>query len=328
MNIKNIKNKVWLTLATIIFTLTSCVHNKKDALIAQENKAKTQDNIKNNPSIDIITIEKPKAKQEVIKEKNVITIWVHGTKMMGLQDHVFKDFFFRTIGLNNINKYLDKHKITKIAKTLNNQNTHRFEFNNFYVYGWSGELSHNARKLAAKDLHKSILKLIQDYKQKNCITPKIRLITHSHGGNVALNLAKINNKSENKITIFELILLACPVQKKTCDLISNNMFEKIYSLYSQIDMLQVIDPQGLHKYKKKEKKPLFSQRTFTPQEKLTQAKIKINGRGIMHVEFITEKFAKLLPNILIELDQWNAKEINYINAQTKMKCIKIHTKAK
>ena len=77
-----------------------------------------------------------------------------------------------------------------------------------------------------------------------------------------------------------------------------------------------------------EKKPLFSQRTFAPEQKLTQAKIKINGRGIMHVEFITEKFAKLLPHILQELDQWNAQENSTPEAQnkqfaSKMKCLKI-----
>jgi len=38
MSIKNIKNKFWLTLVAIIFTLTSCVHNKKDATISKKIK--------------------------------------------------------------------------------------------------------------------------------------------------------------------------------------------------------------------------------------------------------------------------------------------------
>ena len=346
MNIKNIKNKVWLTLVTIIFTLTSCVHNKKDALSAQANKAKIQNNIKANAKNSAnLKIEQKTQKtvKKVAKEKDVITIWVHGTRLMALQDSIGKNFFYRKVGLHQISEYLDEHKLKKLAKELSDQNTPRFVFNNFCVYGWSGELSHKARKLAAKDLHESIIRLIANYKNKNGVTPKIRLITHSHGGNVALNLVKINNKSQNKITVYELVLLACPVQKKTCNFVSNSMFERVYSLYSQMDMLQIIDPQGLHKSKKKEvkksketkncvgKKPLFSERTFAPEQKITQAKIKINGRGIMHIEFITEKFAKLLPNILQELDQWNAQENGTPEIQrhmaqspeTQMKCLKI-----
>jgi len=313
MSIKNIKNKFWLTLVAIIFTLTSCVHNKKDATISKKIKTEKPKDIKN--------IEN--TKEKIKKEKDVITIWIHGTKMMGLQDHIFKDFFFRIVGLHNINEYLDKHKITKLAKQLSEQNTHRFEYNNFYVYGWSGELSHEARKIAAKDLHRVTLELIQ-----NCVIPKIRLITHSHGGNVALNMTKINKQSQDKISIYELILLACPVQQKTAHFVSEGMFEKVYSLYSELDMLQIIDPQGLHKFKNKEKKPLFSERMFAPEEKITQAKIRINGRSIMHIEFITERFAKLLPNILYELDQWDQQEAKEATITNKRKCLSINVDKK
>ena len=157
--------------------------------------------------------------------------------------------------------------------------------------------------------------------------PRIRLITHSHGGNVALFLSKINNKSE-KIKIYELILLACPVQKKTSQLVKNQMFEKIYSLYSGMDILQVIDPQGMHEIIKKEARkaketPFFSERRFKPQKNMLQAKLKINGRGILHVEFLLKKFTAVMPYLLQELDNWNQKETNNPQAYKKHTLIKV-----
>ena len=189
------------------------------------------------------------------------------------------------------------------------EDTPRFTDKNFYFFGWSGHLSHKKRKIAAQNLHNALTKLIKTYKKTNGVVPKLRLITHSHGGNVALYFSKINDLSANPITIHELILLACPVQQKTAKQIPSKTFERIYSLYSGLDMIQVLDPQGLHQLskdiKRKQIKPLFSQRLFAPQENLTQVRLKINGRGILHIEFLATDFAKLLPHILQELDVWN-----------------------
>lgn len=346
-NIKKIikiKNQIWLFCVAAIFTLASCTHtkrenslNKKDNENAVSNESLALDEEKtingfvnktteNNTGNNITNSE-----NKIEKEKDVLTIWVHGTKAIGLQDHVFKDFFFRYMDLHNINDYEEKHKIKNVAKKLSDKNTERFVFDNFYTFGWSGDLSHTARKAAAKDLHTQIYNLVQYYKNKTGITPKIRLITHSHGGNVALLMSKINSKTINKISIYELVLLACPVQQKTAKYVPDKIFEKIYSLYSESDMIQVIDPQGWHKYKKKEKKPLFSERRFKPESKLVQARIKLNGHGMMHVEFITEKFANFLPLILKELDLWIKEEAGYTNEDrnellNKEKCIKIHSK--
>jgi len=55
--------------------------------------------------------------------------------------------------------------------------------------------------------------------------PKVTLISHSHGGNVALNLAAIAEK-ESPLSIERLILLACPVQQETAALVDAPMFKK------------------------------------------------------------------------------------------------------
>ena len=66
------------------------------------------------------------------------------------------------------------------------------------------------------------------------------------------------------------------------------LFEKIYSLYSMLDILQVIDPQGLNK--KKKKAPLFSERFLPRHEKIEQVAIKFNDRSLMHIEFVKLDF--------------------------------------
>ncbi|MFC1842605.1 hypothetical protein ACFLYU_03030 [Candidatus Dependentiae bacterium] len=326
-NFKNTKNRLWLAAIAAIFTISSCIHKKTPQKQTQKNETKTRVNTsinakkkgrENNP------------KQAIKKEEHFATIWIHGTRAHNLQDYLFTNFFYRKMGLHNVSEYLDKHNMRKIAHIMSRQKTTRFTLENFFFFGWCGQLSHKKRKEAAQELHSTLLQFTDAYKAKHGVIPKIRLITHSHGGNVALNLGKINDKAENMLHISELILLACPVQKKTAKLITSKTFDKVYSLYSGLDILQVIDPQGLHDIKKtikkRTKKPFFSKRTFKPQQNLHQVKIKINGRGILHVEFLVPKFALLLPYILQEVDNWEKQEKHDTKAYKPDKLLKISIK--
>jgi len=89
------------------------------------------------------------------------------------------------------------------------------------------------------------------------------------------------------------------------DFVKDPMFCEIISLYSTMDLIQVIDPQGLQKCKKtstKTGKPLFSFRKFDPSPNLKQVKIKIDGRGILHTEFLAQRFLAILPKIVTEIE--------------------------
>ena len=235
-----------------------------------------------------------------------INVWIHGT-LFELR-HIIPKFLHIEQGLNPISSYFPEHYYWKIAQDLAENNPNRFNFDEFYLFGWSGTLSFAEREKAAKNLYDALKKLSLAYQQKYGQKPLIRLITHSHGGNVALNLAKI--KDSNEITISELVLLACPVQKKTATAIADPMFKKVTSLISKIDMIQILDPQGLY-YKewpeilknKELLKSLFSEREFQPQSNLIQAQIKLNNRSIFHMEFILAKFLKKLPLILNKIDK-------------------------
>lgn len=261
----------------------------------------------------------------------MITIFIHGTLLF--PNLIFmlppiRHFFYCPPGLTKAKKLSIKYQMAKIARTLSAEDKKRFNLNNFYLFGWSGCLNATARKNAAHELYCALQKICKKNKQN-----KIRLITHSHGGNVALYLrliaqeeskanCKLNNINSSSVnintkyahdntyfTIEELILLACPVQERTAEFISDPFFRKVYSFHSDYDLIQVIDPQAIHDILDHYKSfysaslgPLFSERHFNHSSNLKQVQIKINNYSLSHIDFLFLKFIKLLPLALDMLE--------------------------
>ena len=121
--------------------------------------------------------------------------------------------------------------------------------------------------------------------------------------------------SKHQLIIDELILLACPIQEQTVHCAHDTLFKRIYSMYSRGDSIQVMDPQGFHYWRKKHKllKPptFFSGRCF-PKEctKVQQVAVQLNGKNLMHIEFLFHKFLKFLPDIVYRLRKWRKKNID------------------
>lgn len=227
-----------------------------------------------------------------------ITVWVHGTS--GITP--LRKLHTAPCGLRSVSSLPHSYHLKKTIALLCKKDPERFDYQHFYTFGWSGQLSQRERSRAAYSLCQALEGLIDEYKKIYGVDPYIRLITHSHGGNVALNITTVPYKS---FTVDELILLACPVQNATKNYIKDSFFKKIYSLYSDIDMLQVLDPQGLHENKVRNiafKKDVFSQRRFIPQDNLRQARIKMRGRAPFHAEFVMGHFIQKLPIILNAMD--------------------------
>lgn len=119
----------------------------------------------------------------------------------------------------------------------------------FYTFNWSGIINHKKRVRAARKLYLALIEESQRLSKEKNLSVKINLIAHSHGSNVALNLAQIDkdiNKEidkENKknLVINKLIIVGGPVQSETEDYINSKMFEKIYHIYSMGDHVQVLD---------------------------------------------------------------------------------------
>lgn len=240
-----------------------------------------------------------------------ITVWIHGTQpcletpattgMKATIKRVAETYYYCKLGLLPIKEHSPKNRHYILAELLIKEDPINFPEPNFYTFGWSGKLCFKARKDAADKLYQELLSLIEQETEKTGVRPRLRLITHSHGGNVALNLAIAEKKYQKHLIIDELVLLACPVQVETSSLVQECIFPKIYSFYSSLDFIQRIDPQGWYANKQKET-PLFSQRIFPPCSKVNQAAIKFGSRGILHLEFLSQTFVQALPDVLKMLD--------------------------
>ncbi len=232
-----------------------------------------------------------------------ITVWIHGTKSWGnISDHIHAT---KHQGLAHHTTITESYRIGGVIQSLIASDPAQFPAEHFYVFGWSGKLSFDERMVESKKLQSALHLLVENYRIKYGIAPHLTLIAHSHGGNVALNLCHVYDEKD-PVIISQLILLACPVQHETKHLIAHDMFEKVYSLYSSADTLQVLDPQGMYLTEHNKKRHLeFSDRRFPIYPNLRQVKLKINGHGIIHIGFITKSFIRMLPYILDEVEQWH-----------------------
>lgn len=240
-----------------------------------------------------------------------ITIWIPGTRLMPTL--FFKRFLFRPECMIKAIDFDKQYHLRLIADTLIENAPDMFSAQHFYLFGWSGNLNFKARQEAAYDLYDQIVHITKDFKSHYGCEPYLRIITHSHGGNVALNLAKIHK--DERFTIDELILLACPVQQETEQYVHDPLFKEVFALYSSFDLLQVVDPQGI--YDHHGNWPLFSGRRFACDDKLIQAKIKIDGRALFHADFLRLKFVSLLPIIIDKLRAIKNDASNARNADQK-----------
>lgn len=258
----------------------------------------------------IIVCSKIPENQFAVNEP-VLTIWVHGTSFTWWRHCPF--------GLTPAYALPDGSRLQRFVKKLVSRYPSNYSMTTFYAFGWSGRLSFEEREQAAHDLYRLIKKEIMSYEHTHFVRPKIRLICHSHGGNVALNLAKVKEPTDNHFVIDELIVLACPVQKVTADYLHDPLFKKVYALYSRTDWGQIMDPQGLYHIsrskhpvsgKQKAQCPLLSERCFAPHPKLLQGRLRIDGSAAGHIEFSDEQVFTILPTLTAALEDCKNEAID------------------
>ena len=220
-----------------------------------------------------------------------ITIFIHGTlpplidKLIHMVDV--------PLGLTPATVLDKKFLLQRIPSIVSKADPEQFPIDTFYLFGWSGDLSFEARAQAAWELYKAI----KDF------SGPITIIGHSHGGNVALELASYAEKYPQQLIIERLVLLACPIQSATAEFAQAPLFKKVFSLYALEDMLQILDPQGLYSETKKRSKSavvgdLFSQRTLPLYGNVVQAQILMHKQNPWHISFMLPKFLKQLPAVL------------------------------
>lgn len=234
---------------------------------------------------------------DALSSNKPVTVFVHGTLPIGL--NVLVHGFDSPLGLVPACVQGNKFIHGRIPYQINRACPEQYPIDSFYLFGWTGNLSFAARRKAALDLY---------HKLKPFQGRHITVIGHSHGGNVAINLAEVARQHNDlDFKIDRLVLLASPVLAATCQNVSSPVFKKVYAFYSLGDTTQNKDPQGLyeemrHGENKGKKIPLFTKRQFPDSPNLIQRRVLTDRRNIEHLDFIFMPFIRDLAKIINLLD--------------------------
>lgn len=221
-----------------------------------------------------------------------LTIFIHGTKASWVSKMVHNIEFplgVVPLAVNKTNSIL-----ARIGCHLIEADPVQFPRESFYYYGWSGQLAFIDRLRAAQQLY-SVIK-----KHKGPIT----IITHSHGCNVALNLAcAAKEKNDASFCIDKLIMLAPPVQEVTKPYAHSPVFKEIYTFYSSADLMQIGDAQALYweSYActpPQTRIPFLSARTFDPAPNIFQTRVLLDWQSPGHLLFMLGRFIKRIPELM------------------------------
>ena len=296
MRIIKISDKAWILLTSCVLQLNQPMLEAVSSYSTQPEMERLSTKQEAMPPLDSNESEIPES--EATDVPDWITIFVHGTIMPHLslnnlikilQDRVDRSeyafttefirndpFFYQNqpiaqLGLHKIeNDASAAHIFAKIFDDFGSLNSLTPVKTWYYTYGWSGLLSSRFRLKEAQIFYDRLMNEMRRFHARNH-HPKIRIVSYSHGGNLALNLAAIQRECvpAYPLVISELIMIGLPVQSITDYLIRDPMFERIYHFYSLSDHVQRID---------------FANRRFTkspsiklPNQKLTQIKVKMYG---------------------------------------------------
>jgi len=257
---------------------------------------------------------------------NVIKDKVHQTNYKKMTRLMRKDPFFFQLqplqerGLKPVSASFDSTGlpikcaavlVSAAYETLTAYAQNEQEKNYFYTFGWSGLISQYQRRKEAITLYADLAKEYAAFTAKG-ITPKVRLIAHSHGGNLILNAAGIHEilqkgldnepsaqrypdpdqlqsmkelhhlLKEYKKTlpavapfhIDEFIMLGTPIQPETLSFCLSPFFKKIYHFYSDDDIIQGMDWVSTRRYYSEKRIALTP--ITTNQPTIMQLKITLN----------------------------------------------------
>lgn len=249
-----------------------------------------------------------------MQTSKIITLFIHGTLPPNavLKIPVVNFFFCYPRGLSRAEDLNEKYQTRRLINAFCTSDPLQFDVENFYLFGWSGYLRFSERLKAAEELYKHLQLLKMTYEARG-IKPLFKLVTHSHGGNVALHLAQVvKNDPQHVISIEELILLACPVQVETASLVNEPVFKKVFSVHSHHDILQILDPQGIHLFTESLKQhgleftvkhlkrlgPVFSARHFLAEPNVIQLNVRYPNRELFHIEFLSPAIFSALPPLI------------------------------
>jgi len=110
----------------------------------------------------------------------------------------------------------------------------------YYTFGHLGVLSHRYREAVAKNLYNELIAKVAEAKDRYEMV-KVVLVTHSHGGTIALNMAHVENELKRGLVIDNLVLFGTPLQHETAPHACHPMFKRVLNCYSLGDTMQGSD---------------------------------------------------------------------------------------
>jgi len=189
------------------------------------------------------------------------------------KNQVMLDLGLQKIDIQNPNK-TEIARIIAASYEKTSQLAGNAPSNEYYAFGWSGLVSHKLRYLEASILYDQLYELVAKMKASGR-SPKIRLISYSHGGTLSIQLGAVHvTKSPSKqFFIDELYLNGTPVQIETDYLINSPVFKKVYNIYSRADSIQKLDFFSFKRFFSRRK--FENRNNFKMPDKLTQISLSI-----------------------------------------------------
>lgn len=110
----------------------------------------------------------------------------------------------------------------------------------YFLFGHLGLLCQQYRADAAAELYHYLTDTVAEL-QKTYKQVRVRLVTHSHGGNIALNLARAERVYNRKLVVDDLIMYGVPIQVETAQYAYDPLFIRVINCYSDGDSIQSND---------------------------------------------------------------------------------------
>ena len=194
------------------------------------------------------------------------SVYSHAAKYIRNTPYFFKGQAMQELGLKKITKQSISNGSRALAALYEKENSFlkKDVQGMYYTFGWNGLLNTRKRYDAAQIFYKQLRNELKKLSDKN-IHPTIKIVSYSHGANVALNLALIkkdNPKYANDtFTINELIMFGAPIQKINEHLVLSPLFKNVFNFYSTEDNIQIMDLSAPGQ--------LFSRKRFRNRRRLT-----------------------------------------------------------
>lgn len=257
---------------------------------------------------------------KIMRNKIDNTLYCQASKYIRNDPYFFQGQPIQELGL----KKIDEHTTSNACLCMVDMYETQFKFfksptkRHYYTFGWDGLLNVRKRYAAGKQFYKELAQEVKKLRSQG-IDPEINIVAYSHGANVALNMAAVQQDDPsldpNAFRIHRLVMLGAPIQRATDYLISHPLFENVFNIYSSEDNVQGLDifaPRQFFSDKR------FSNRSrFKIPQKLMQIRIrtvksikgldKIDDPSLKPYQMLKHKDIRLIHKDPGHTELWNFK---------------------